>query len=63
MNTDIGFEALHQLISACREIDQLRDDKHTLIIALRAALAALYRSGCSEEIEIAETALRAVERE
>jgi hypothetical protein len=62
MSIDIGFEALHQLINACHEIDRLRDDKHTLLVALRAALPVLYRSGDIEAIEIAEAALTAVER-
>jgi cell division FtsZ-interacting protein ZapD len=49
------------LAVACREMDKLRDDKRTLLIALKHALPIL-QCGFDEELEIAEAALACVER-
>lgn len=46
---------------ASREMDRLRADKRTLLIALKHALPIL-RCGFTEELEIAEAALAAAER-
>jgi hypothetical protein len=63
MSIDIAFEALHTAVfDAYVEMDRLRTDKRTLIVALRMALPVLYRCSSTEEIEIAETALAAAER-
>jgi hypothetical protein len=63
MNINEAVERMGRTVTnACREIDRLRDDKRTLIVALRKALPVLYLSGSDEEAEIAEAALAAAER-
>lgn len=58
----VEFKAALNIVAATAslEIDQLRADKRTLLIALKYALPIL-RCGFTEELEIAEAALAAVE--